>query len=40
MEIKVKAYDGDGGNKSSQQIERELLEKHEEKFSGEVAVPR
>jgi hypothetical protein len=38
MEIKVKAYDGDDGNKSSQQIERELLEKHEEKLSNEVAV--
>jgi len=35
MEIKVKEYDGEDGNKSTQQIEQELLDKHDEKIAGE-----
>jgi hypothetical protein len=35
MEIKVKEYDGADSNKSTQQIEQELLDKHDEKIAGE-----
>ena len=37
MEIKVKAYEGEDDNKSSQQREQEIVEQHEQKAAGEEA---